>query len=227
MTIGTTLPALPVAAREKRGTREGSRARLLDAAEWIIRHRGVSAVTTVSVTTAAGFAQSAFYLHFKNVEECLRVAGERIAQQLRQSVAEERRRMQRESLGDFNAELQFYHFVLGIFDQRGTAEIILKNRFDPTPLGKVIANLVAGLRKDLADDLWSVAGRLGLELKYRPRSDILADFLLSNVWAAAEAFIEGRVTDRELLASQLTMTMKAACADLFQYCSASGVRAAS
>ena len=35
------------------------------------RTGGESAVTTVSVTRAAGSAQSAFYKHFPNVEACI------------------------------------------------------------------------------------------------------------------------------------------------------------
>lgn len=208
--------AIPPVRKKKRATREESRSILLDAAEAIIRKEGVAGITTVSVTARAGFAQSAFYHHFKGVDELLQAAGDRIARKIRESVASERRRMQRENLGDFERELAFYLFVLKIFEEPGVAEIILKNRFDQTPLGKVISDLVAGLRQDLADDLWAVAKTLGVGRKRRPQSDILADFLLANTLAAGEAMIDGRVTDRELLASQLTITMRAACAAVFE-----------
>lgn len=161
--------AIPRGRTKKRATREESRAVLLDAAESIIRKDGVAGVTTVSVTKRAGFTQSAFYHHFKSVDQLLRAAGERIAKKIRGSVAEERRRLQSENPGDFESELAFYLFVLKIFEERGVAEIILKNRFDPTPLGKVISKLVDGLRQDLADDLWTIAEGLNLDPERRLR----------------------------------------------------------
>ena len=202
----------------KKRQKAESREKLLDAVEATIRDEGPGAVTTVKVTKKAGFAQSAFYLHFDNVDHCLRCAGERIATSIRTAVVKERRRMQSEALGDFDAELGFYHFVLGIFDDRWVANIILKNRHDASPLGKVIGELIIGLREDLAEDMWNVAQSFDIDEKYRPRFDILSDFLLANSLAAGEALLDRRVTNREMLASQLTMTMKAACEDLFKFC---------
>ena len=129
--------------------------------------------------------------------------------------------MQSEALGDFEAELGFYHFVLNIFDDRWVANIILKNRHDSSPLGEVIGELIIGLREDLAEDMWKVAQSFGIDAKYRPRFDILSDFLLANSLAAGEALLDERVTNKEMLASQLTMTMKAACEDLFRFCNSS------
>lgn len=203
---------------KERGSKTESRSKLLNAAEAIIRKEGAGAVTTVKVTKKAGFAQSAFYLHFKNVDDCLRCAGERIADKIRTSVARERRRMQQEALGEFEAEFQFHLFILKIFDDHGVATILLKNRHDPTPLGTVLGELMTGLRDDLTQDLWTIAASLGIAKKHRPRVAILADFLLANSLAAGEALVEGRESDRDLLASQLTMTMKAACHDLFHFC---------
>src|SRR5688500_5115251 len=80
--------------RRQRGSREATRERLVQAAIDLIRQGGVGAVSTVSVTQVAGFAQSSFYMHFANVDECLNAAAEQIGEGLRVFVAAHRRETQ-------------------------------------------------------------------------------------------------------------------------------------
>ena len=88
------MPSLrkPPAKRRTRGTKAQTRARLLQAALDLLEARGEAAVTTVGVTQKAGIAQSAFYQHFANVEECLAAVAEQITNEIRTFVADARRK---------------------------------------------------------------------------------------------------------------------------------------
>lgn len=198
----------------RRATLPESRERLLDAAERLILSGGAAAVTTVSVTRAAGFAQSGFYLHFDNTEACLRAVGERIAVRVRDAVAGERRRVQAGHPGDLDAETALFAGFLRLYtDDPVVSGLLLRNQHDPGPLGQAMAALIAHLRADLTDDLWKIAASLGVAAEHRPRVGIISDFILANVFAAGEALLNGRIPDAALLASQLAMTTQAACTE--------------
>lgn len=216
------------AAKQKRGSKKESRVKLLDAAEALIRSGGVSSVSSVSVTKNAGFTQSAFYLHFTNVDDCLRAAGERIAKQIRTSVAEDRRRVQRDALGDLEAETELFAGVLNIFtEERAVAEIMLWNRFDRSALGHCMRDLINSVRSDLVADLWEIAAQNGVRRNNRARVEIISDFILSNTLAAGEALLEGRVDDPDLLASELAATTQIVFGDLLRRCIDGGASRAS
>lgn len=66
--------------------RAGTRARIVAAAERLMRERGVEAVTVQDITDAADIGHGTFYLHFKTKGEVLRPVIEQLADRLHQRV---------------------------------------------------------------------------------------------------------------------------------------------
>lgn len=199
-------PPTAVAPR-RRGTPEATRQKLLDATIAIVRREGVEALTTVRIMEAAGFAQSAFYLHFRSVPECLRAAAEQVAESIRRFVAERRQNASASADGGLSAVVGHYDAVLALFEQeRAFAELFLRYRRDVSLLGKVMRRLHQELRADLEADLLRSADLAGLPAAAHDRVRMQADFVLGNVLAAGEALLDRRCPDRAQLADELAQT---------------------
>ena len=195
--------------RRQRGTKEETRLRLIEATIKVIRKRGVEALSTVSVTEAAGFAQSSFYMHFKNVDDCLRAAAEKVAGEARAFIAEHRRRTHDAAAGPA-ALLNHLQAVLRLFvEQRSFAELLVRHRHDRSPLGGMFRKMQDGVRADLIADSWRFAESLGVHRRHHQRVSLQAEFIHSNVMAAGEALLAGRYSDVDLLAAELAATVEA------------------
>ena len=197
-------------APRQRGTKEATRERLLQAAIELIRKRGVEALSTVSVTEAAGFAQSSFYMHFKNVDECLRAAAQRVAGAIRAFIADHRRRTHAAVMAGNAPPIAHYSAVLRLFiEQRSFSELLVRHRHDRSPVGKVMRKMIEGVRADLIADSWSLARSLGVHRKHYDRVALTAELIHAQVMAAGEALLEGRFTDVDMLAAELSATIEA------------------
>ena len=174
----------------RRGTREQTRERLVQAALGLLHAGGEAAVSTVSVTRAAGLAQSLFYRHFASVEQCLATAAERIADEIRQAVAQSRQRMYDEGGGKL-AEFFLEMFALAS-RQRAVLQLFLRHRSDPLALAGVMHRLGRGLCADLSGQLAEQTARAGLPPPPAGWADALADALMAAGLAAVEAHLEGR-----------------------------------
>ena len=207
----------------QRGTKEATRLRLIEAAIKVIRKRGVEAVSTVSITEASGFAQSSFYMHFKNVDECLRAAAEKVAGEARAFIAEHRRRTHEAAGVDPAASLTHLQAVLRLFvEQRSFAELLVRHRHDRSPLGRMFRKMQDGVRADLIADSWSFAESLGVHRRHYDRVAMQAEFIHANVMAAGEALLAGRYSDADLLAAELAATVEATIQASLARCLADG-----
>ena len=206
----------------QRGTKEATRARLIAAAIEVIRKSGVEACSTVRVTEAAGFAQSSFYMHFKNVHDCLRAAAEKVAGEARAFIAEHRRRTH-EAAADPAASRLHLQAVLRLFvEQRSFAELLVRHRHDRSPLGRMFRKMQDGVRADLIADSWSFAESLGVHRRHYDRVAMQAEFIHANVMAAGEALLAGRYSDADLLAAELAATVEATIQASLARCLAEG-----
>lgn len=197
-------------APRQRGTKQATRERLLQAAIELIRKRGVEVLSTVSVTEAAGFAQSSFYMHFKNVDECLRAAAGKVAGEARAFIADHRRRTHEAVIANAASPVAHYTAVLRLFiEQRSFSELLMRHRHDRSPVGKVMRKMFEGVRADLIADSWSLASSLGVHRKHYDRVALTAEFIHAQVMAAGEALLDGRFTDVDMLAAELSATIEA------------------
>src|SRR5262245_59128008 len=186
-------PRPPAGRPRRRGTKPQTRERLIGAALELLRAGGEAAVSTVSVTRAAGIVQSAFYQHFANVEECLATAAERVGRHLRDAVAGARREMYQAGRGAGEDLERFYRGVLELASsQRPMVELFLRYRTDPLALGGAMHRLARDLRCDLARDLADQAQRTGLNALPPSWVEAVADNLVGATLAAIEARLDGR-----------------------------------
>lgn len=192
------------ATRPSRGTREATRERLVQAAIDLIRQGGVSAVSTVSVTQAAGFAQSSFYMHFANVDECLKAAAKQVGERLRVFIAATRQEVQD------RGEKEHFQTVLNLFlQERQFAELLLRHRHDSSALGQILGQIMEQIRTDLVADLWQLAQEMGVGEEDYDRVLLQSEFILASVLAAGEALLAGRVTDPNVVAEELCLLTQA------------------
>ncbi len=186
----------------RRGSREESRQRLVTAAIDQIREQGAAALTTVSVTRAAGMAQSAFYIHFHDLDELKCAAGEEVSRQLREFLREQHERSR--GSADLDELTDNHRAVLELFTQQGhLPEMVVRCRYDTSPLGDVIRRLLDDVRAVLAGNLTQRFAELGLPDLGPEQFAITADLIVGMVLAAGESLIEGRCSDIEVLARNL------------------------
>ena len=210
-------------APRQRGTKEGTRARLIEAAIDLIRKGGAEAVSTVSVTDAAGFAQSSFYMHFKNVDDCLRAAAEKVAGEVRAFIALHRRRTNEAAAVDPSAPVAHFQAVLGLFgEQRKFAELLVRHRHDKSPLGRTMRKMTEGVRADLVEDTWNLVKSQRVHRRHRERVALYVEFIHANVMAAGEALLDGRFADADMVAVELAAVTEATINALLARCRGDG-----
>ena len=179
---------------------------MVEAAIGLIRQEGAEQLTTTGVTARAGIAQSGFYLYFENIEDCKRAAAQQVAAEVRQFVAEYRRRSGPEADGDPAVIHDQHQATLRLFlYERRFAELLLRFRHDPSPLGEVLRELIDQLRGDLIDDLRQLVLRIAPGAADERRLTIYADVVMGMVMAVGEGLLDGRYDDPEPLARELTL----------------------
>ena len=184
--------------------RAATRQRLVQAAIEQIRQAGPDSLTTVSVTAAAGIVQSAFYVHFRDIDQLKLAAAEQVASQVRQFVAAHRRDTGQRSPGDFEAAVTHFRSVLELFQtERCFSELLIRYRHDTSPLGVVMRQLLDQLRADLLADLEHQFGPLPVRQPDPARLGIYAELILGMVLSAGEALLDGRFRQPEQLAREL------------------------
>jgi AcrR family transcriptional regulator len=198
---------LPPSTREpgRRGKQGETRARLVQVTIELVRKEGLGALTTSRITRAAGIAQPGFYAHFKNVEELLRTAVSQVLDEMRlRSSAARRRAFERfgtlESVNDLQMFRAACEDTLEVFlSDPGFADLFLRYRRDPSLLGGYMRYAMDSTRRDITDDLWSRAQLMGFREEHRPLVALWAEQLLALYFATAEALLDNRYPDRDLL----------------------------
>jgi AcrR family transcriptional regulator len=179
--------------RRRRGTREETRRRLIDSAIHIVRTEGVGGLTTVNITRLAGIVQSGFYMHFKNVDECLQVAAEEIVI------------MQRlEDINDPGVLYALFDAVLEtLLEERQFTELWLRYLRDKSPLGDAMRRVSQGFGTELAEDLLEIGRRFQMPDRLRRRVELHAEFIIWQIVGAFEAVLNGRV-EKDVIVRKIT-----------------------
>ena len=107
----------------RRSTKGQTREQLIQAALKLLHAGGEDAVTTVSVMRAAGLAQSMFYQHFANVEECLAAAADRVIGGIREAISRARQEMYDSTTGTGEDLERFYRDVRAFRIYDGPSEV--------------------------------------------------------------------------------------------------------
>ena len=193
----------------RRGKQGETRARLIQVTIDLVRQEGLPALTTGRITRAAGIAQPGFYAHFKNIDDLMRTALAQVLDDMQRKVTSARRRAfdrlrTVEDVANIETTRAAYADTLDVFlsDPR-FAELFLRYRRDPSLLGGYMRYAMDVVRQDLTDDLWRNAQAAGCRQEHYPIVAFWAEQILALYFAAAEALLDKRHVDRDMLLDAL------------------------
>ncbi|MGW0804828.1 TetR family transcriptional regulator [Nonomuraea sp. NPDC002799] len=187
-----------------------TRRRLIRAALAILDEEGEAGLSTVKVAKAAGIAQSSFYVHFKDMQELLRVLAEEGGERLRGSMREARRRA-REAPDDLERHRDTFRIPLeAICRHPEFLRIQLRARHDPSSsLRDFATETAAAYREHHAADL-AALGYTADNEHDRRRLEMIADGINAATDALAIGHLEGRYPDLEEAADILVALSRGA-----------------
>lgn len=190
-----------------RTRRSPVRERILDAVLELIRAQGVESLTTVSIAKAARIRQPNFYAHFRNVDDCLKHAAERIVGEYRSFDHDSFRELQvAVEAGDVYGELNLrYHrrLIEVLLEHRDWVELFLRHRHGTSAFALVIRRYDEQQVAFVRSALWAWAARAGVDSKHHDQVAMLAETLHHSTGALVLALIEGRVSDPDAAARLL------------------------
>jgi TetR/AcrR family transcriptional regulator, fatty acid biosynthesis regulator len=184
--------------RPRRRNKNESRAALLRAAFDLLASG--QAVTTVAVTRKAGLSQSAFYVHFKDAEECALEAVREAVRVIFEHVSER----QRFQPGDPEAIERHVHGVLSDDAIGDTHRVFDRCLYDPGPVGELVRQYFSAVRVGLIEELWKIATLSGVDAKHYSEFVLQAELIFVTIRAARAAVREGRCRSIDEAARVLT-----------------------
>jgi AcrR family transcriptional regulator len=193
----------------RRGKQGETRARLIQVTIDLVRREGLSALTTSRITRAAGIAQPGFYAHFRNVDDLLRKAIAQVLGEMRGKIREARRRaFQRidtvQNAADLTTLRAVFEDGLDVFlSDPAFADLFLRYRRDPSLLGGYMRQAMNGVRADITEDIWQRAQAVGVGTEFFPQIAFWAEQVLALYFAGAEAILDERYDDRDMLLDAL------------------------
>lgn len=182
------------------GTTVSTRERLVEAAIRLLGDEGPDAVTTTRLAAEVGIVQSGFYSHFGRVDDIVELAAERIGAGIQALLVDHMAALRAEDPGDVEALTRLYIQSLGKLDQeRGFVELFTRHRRDPTPIGRVLAEIGRQLRTQVADHLELI----DVQLPDRRDVEFVAELLMWDLLTAAGARSDDLAPDVEFVAQVL------------------------
>jgi AcrR family transcriptional regulator len=198
-------PAAPKRTRND-SRKVATRQRLIDATIDIIRTEGVGALTTGKIANAAGIQQPGFYAHFKNVDECLRAAADQLSASMLDAEVKMRRERSfqvgsRERLPEGIARMKF---ALNLWlDNRRFTELLMRCRYDDSPLGESGREVFRRARELLTEDLLELAVKNGISTRYLREIELMAALLIASFSNGIELVLTGEARDVDAVATAL------------------------
>ncbi|MEU4510543.1 TetR family transcriptional regulator [Nonomuraea wenchangensis] len=190
--------------------KDQTRRRLIRAALAILDQEGEAGLSTVKVAKAAGIAQSSFYVHFKDMQDLLRVLAEEGGERLRGAMREARRKA-REEPGDLDRHRETFRIPLEASCRHPELlRIQLRARHDPSSsLRDFAVRTAAAYRDHHAADL-AALGYTADDERDRRRLEMIAEGINAATNALAIGHLEGRYPDLDECADILTALSRGA-----------------
>lgn len=188
---------MPEMAVSRREAKDLTRRRLLSAALRIIDAEGEAGLSTGRVAREAGIAQATFYVHFRNMDELLRMLGEEAGRQL-DTALREVRRTSREAPDDAEKLRATFRVPLErMLAHPELFRLFRRLRLNPaSPFARPVAEQAVRNRVHLVEDLVAAGFPYGTE-RQRRRVEMVADGLIGLTEAMAVGHLEGRYSDLE------------------------------
>jgi TetR/AcrR family transcriptional regulator, fatty acid biosynthesis regulator len=191
---------MPRRALGRKEAKEVTRRRLIDGAIDILRREGVAAATTGRIAEAAGIAQSSFYGHFTDRDQCLEAAAELIGGYVLHQVRKQRSQLDPR---DLRASLRalYASVVQAFLSAPELTRIFLRHRTDDqSALGRAFREQVDRARVDLDASLRAF-GVTDAEPALTP---VYVELLITGTLGVVEGLLDERIPDREAAIDGIT-----------------------
>lgn len=196
--MAETTPQKP-AKRPRRDKRSAAnRQKLLTSTLELVVESGVAAATMVAITKRAGLHPPAFYVHFKNVDECIAASARHIWEREREVSASLRASVAAGTTASSRDEIELAvieRSLQGIVDNAQIYEVLLRRLHDTGPIGDVARDQRETVCRELTEYLWRLAIAAGVEAGHLLELQATARHLVNLYFAAATDLIEGRSKD--------------------------------
>ncbi len=180
-----------------------TRKRLIDATAEIIRQRGAGALSVAAIARQAGVHPPGFYSYFKSLDQCAQAAAEDLGSVLlsryseslgsRISFPTSRRRI-----------LEFIQVTLQEWlDEPHLTEIVLRCRYERSPMGEVVRRYVDRASADLAENLRKVADGVGVKQRDPEEIELLARLCFTAFFNGLANLVEKNNRDVERTAKMV------------------------
>jgi len=184
--------------------RAATRERLLVAALAIVREKGSGAVTKAAICQRAGLHRSGFYGYFKDVDECMTAAADRVIQAQRTRDA---RAYEVTAAGAVEGRTGTIRLVREVLDvhatDRDAMEIAVRCGGEDSIIGAALREERNRNTERIARDYWMIAVRQGLTDRDPPELRVLADIVLHMIESAIEFVFRNEDADLDLIATTL------------------------
>ena len=178
----------------RREAKASTRARLLDAALEILDDEGEAGLTTTAVTRRAGVAQPTFYGHFADVDDLLGALIEEVAEKRR---TETRRARSDARHGATGALRETFRIPLeDMLAHPKLFRLLVKSRFERSPLGDWSRSVLQASRTALVEDLTN-AGMPARSASDRRKVRMVADGVIALTETLALGRLDGRYPDTD------------------------------
>jgi len=176
----------------RKEAKERTRLRLIEAVLSHIRENGMSGLTTGRVAEAAGIAQSSFYVHFKDMDAALQAAADKMGQEMRGRLREQRERVDLSRAPKHNLRAAYEGTLRALLAYPAVTDLMLSRRRDKnSPLGETLRALIAEAREDLIGDVKRIFGDAASEF------ELEAEIIVGLTLVAVEGVLDGRIKDVE------------------------------
>ena len=192
----------------RRQAKQRTRARLLEAARQLILAGGESRMSASSIASAAGVAGATFYEHFANRDDLLRALSEQLFDDLRISLAAQRREALEAPQDEDRLRQEFRTPLALLAANPDLFRLALRVRHHPgSPLGDSSRRLTGSTRRDIVAELVA-RGYPASSPAERRRLEMIADIHIAATEAMALGLVSGRYPDVDEIADMLVLVTR-------------------
>ncbi len=193
---------------------ERSRQRLVEATLDLIQGEGIPALTTARIAGKAGLAQSSFYQHFKNLDDCLEEAGRYVAARIRPTVPDLRKRATTlmENIENLPqaVELVVNETTMRYLKEPELTKLYHRYQYDPSPFGAAMTKLVEREREEVSAMFWDVSKRNGARPEVYPLVVLVSEMCTAMSQGAVSSLLYGKFDNRDMVIGMLRLMLTSA-----------------
>jgi AcrR family transcriptional regulator len=156
-----------------------NREALMRAAWDLAVEEGPAGLTPLRITERAGLHKRAFYAHFTDAGDCLRVIAQELGTiEVAQDTAAYREAMMATPPDDEAVCAALEAGLRGALEKKVSYRMMMQHRSDTGPLGRAVASLMAKVNEQWTDWLWGLALRYGVAAEHLREIERLAEQLV-------------------------------------------------